>query len=91
MVAAAREVISKTSKSEQANNQTISRFRNKHCRNARFYVKVNDAEGIIFTLLNFRKLSYSYPCALSSETGITDKNPQKSDDNPLQKKLLSDF
>ena len=33
--------MSKTSKSEQANKRTISRFRNKHCGNARFQVKVN--------------------------------------------------
>ena len=65
--------------------KTISRFRNKHCGNARFLIKVNDAKGIIFTLLNLRKLSYSYPCAPSSKKGIKDKNPQKSDANPLQK------
>ena len=32
---------------------TISRFRNKHCGNARVQVKVNNAKGIIITLLHF--------------------------------------
>ena len=52
---------------------------------------MNDAKGIIFTLLNLRKLSYSYPCAPSSKKGIKDKNSQKSDANPCRKNYCQIF